>query len=27
KKLSGGERCYVGNVRGVGYRLFAEAVV
>ncbi|MFL5958397.1 MAG: response regulator transcription factor [Solirubrobacterales bacterium] len=27
KKLSGGERRYVGNVRGVGYRLFAEAVV
>jgi|SRR5947207_4881982 len=26
KKLSGGERRYVGNVRGVGYRLFAEAV-
>jgi DNA-binding response OmpR family regulator len=24
KKLSGGERRYVGNVRGVGYRLFAE---
>jgi DNA-binding response OmpR family regulator len=27
KKLSGGERRYVGSVRGVGYRLFAEAVV
>jgi DNA-binding response OmpR family regulator len=27
KKLSGGDRRYVGNVRGVGYRLFAEAVV
>ena len=27
KKLRGGARRYVGNVRGVGYRLFAEAVV
>jgi DNA-binding response OmpR family regulator len=27
KKLAGGERRYVGSVRGVGYRLFAEAVV
>jgi DNA-binding response OmpR family regulator len=27
KKLSGGERRYVGSVRGVGYRLLAEAVV
>ena len=26
KKLSIGERHYVGNVRGVGYRLFAEGV-
>jgi DNA-binding response OmpR family regulator len=27
KKLRGGARRYVGNVRGVGYRLFAEAVI
>jgi DNA-binding response OmpR family regulator len=27
KKLTGGDRRYIGNVRGVGYRLFAEAVV
>src|SRR3954447_7708405 len=27
KKLSCGERRYVGNVRGVGYRLFADGVV
>ena len=27
KKLSCGERRYVGNVRGVGYRLFADEVV
>jgi len=27
KKLSCGERRYVGNVRGIGYRLFADGVV
>jgi DNA-binding response OmpR family regulator len=26
KKLSGGERRYIGSVRGVGYRLFAEGM-
>jgi DNA-binding response OmpR family regulator len=27
RKLSCGERRYIGNVRGVGYRLFADGVV